>query len=643
MKKNFKYKPLVAAGLSLALVLGGSTAVYADHHAPGHHKKDNKWNNGNKNGKGNQKNKGNNHKKNNASKRIKANVKLDFRDLEGLDWARKHIANLAAMHIFEGYDDGTFRPNKPVTRLEAVITAVRLMDLRDEAEDKRNSNLNFKDASQIERKYPQAVGYVAVAAENNLFIETEDQLQPEKPATRLWVATMLVKAMGLEEEALKKMNTQLKFKDADAIPAGSVGYVAIAAEKGIVFGYNNGTFQPNKPVTRAEIAAFLDRTGQHLPDFNKNTYSGELLNVWNDELLLSQEGKVVTIPIDSGVFVYRDGKQVRVSDLVRGDELFIRTYDGEAIFIEVVKGASNGKDSDKDYSDAFAATVSSIDVKDEEITLIRDGRRKTYEIDDDAVIRLWNGKNGNLSSIRNGSEVFVRIDDDEITFIHVLDYAMFDFEGKLVALPDKDTLIIQRNGEVEEYVLADRVRIIRDNVEIEPSDLVIQDTLEVQIRDGEIVWIDVKESAEFNQTLSAVMAAAISDDRITVKTKTSTLQYELADNVFVQKDRVKLELDDLRVGDEIELRIFHNRVVGIEVVDAANANISFESIVKEKVTKGELTVTLDGLTLQYPLSDDVQIYRNGRSARERDLQPGDEAIVMVVDQEVILITATGDK
>ncbi len=49
------------------------------------------------------------------------------------------------------------------------------------------------------------------------------------------------------------------------IPAGSVGYVEVAIEKGLVDGFEDNTFRPNQPVTRAQLAALLDRTGNQLP------------------------------------------------------------------------------------------------------------------------------------------------------------------------------------------------------------------------------------------------------------------------------------------------------------------------------------------------------------------------------------------
>ncbi|MFC4766970.1 S-layer homology domain-containing protein [Effusibacillus consociatus] len=115
--------------------------------------------------------------------------------------------------MFIGYTDGTFKPNKPINRAEAVITAVKLMGLEAEAEVKQNVTLNFKDAETIQKHYGWATGYIAVALEKGLFDSNEDSLQLGKEASRVWAASLLVRAAqqfgrgitsGVEEEEKAK-------------------------------------------------------------------------------------------------------------------------------------------------------------------------------------------------------------------------------------------------------------------------------------------------------------------------------------------------------------------------------------------------------------------------------------------------------
>lgn len=232
---------------------------------------------------------------------------LEFKDAKEAEWALEYIAKMQSMTILRGYEDGTFRPNQPVNRIEAIVTAVRLMGLEDEAKEKSlDTKINFKDAKLLDQKYSWAKGYVIVALENGLFDSTEDQLQPDKPASRLWVSSLLVRALGLEKEALAAMTAELDFKDIKAIPAGSIGYVKVAVDREIVTGYPDQTFQPNKNVTRAEMAALLDRTNDNLlKDSGAYKVVGTIVNLDFDD-----EERVTNS-------VYTDGK------------ITIKTFTGE--------------------------------------------------------------------------------------------------------------------------------------------------------------------------------------------------------------------------------------------------------------------------------------------------------------------------
>ncbi len=209
-------------------------------------------------------------------------VIMEFEDSEEAQWAFEYIAKMQAKKVFSGYEDGTFRPNQPVNRVEAIVTAVRLMGLEEEAKTAQfeDVQLHFKDAKFINERYGWAKGYVIVALENGLFDASEDKLQPDKPASRIWVSSLLVRALGLEEEALTMMTEIPEFKDAAEIPAGSIGYVNVAIEEELITGYPDQTFKPNKNVTRAEMATLLNRTNDGILEENGAvTVMGTITNI----------------------------------------------------------------------------------------------------------------------------------------------------------------------------------------------------------------------------------------------------------------------------------------------------------------------------------------------------------------------------
>ncbi|MHA6485246.1 S-layer homology domain-containing protein [Paenibacillus sp. strain BS8-2] len=274
------------------------------------------------------------------------NVKWNFKDEEQLDWAMEYIMRLAAKGVFTGYEDGTFKPNQHISRIETLTAAVRLMGLREQAEsaEEMNTELNFKDSDKLKKKYPWAIGYVSVALENDLFAESETEVKPEQSATRLWSTILLIKALKLEDQAKALNNTKLDFKDAKEIPAGSVGYVKLALDMGIITGYEdkhgNKIFRPNQPVTRAELAALLDRTDNEMPDHDARAINGTLKSSSNGALTIVQsDATELSLAVDPSVFIFRDDKRATIADLKAGDKVFVRTYQNKVVFVEVTEKA----------------------------------------------------------------------------------------------------------------------------------------------------------------------------------------------------------------------------------------------------------------------------------------------------------------
>jgi predicted DNA-binding antitoxin AbrB/MazE fold protein len=351
MRKHKMMKKTLVTGLALSMLLTGATSAMADDYDDDDVKfefrSSDDWKFGDHKGRG--RGKGKENGKGHGKDKKEIVIKLDFDDIdEDNHWAMEYIAKLSAKQVFSGYEDGTFKPNKPVSRIETVITAIRLMGLKAQAESsaEMNTELNFKDANEIEKKYPQAIGYVAVALENDLFSETEEKLQADKSADRLWATILLVKALGLEAEAKAKMNTKLDFKDAHEIPAGAVGYVEVAVEKGIVTGYDNNTFKPNKPVTRAELAVLLDRAGGELPDYTDGTTTGEITSISGNQIQVKYGTTLQTYSLHANVFVHHKGQRLAASALSPGDEIIISAYEGTIVFIEVTKLHNEVDDED---------------------------------------------------------------------------------------------------------------------------------------------------------------------------------------------------------------------------------------------------------------------------------------------------------
>lgn len=411
MLKQTMWRKTVISSLALMMLVGGATSTFASGKGNGH-------DNDRDNDKGRHEDKHDKNDDDDDDDDDQYKVTWKFDDEEDMEWATEYIMRLASKGVFNGYDDGTFKPGQKINRIETLTAAVRLMGLRAQAEsaEEMNTDLQFKDADKIEKKYPWAVGYVAVALENDLFSETEMEIKPEQNATRLWSTIILIKALKLEDEAKALNNTKLDFKDAKEIPAGSVGYVALALQKGIITGYdgkNGKTFRPNQPVTRAELAALLDRTDSEMPDQDAKAITGKLeASAINGNItVVKSDNTKVSLVLDPNVFIFRDDKKAPVSALLAGDEVLVRTYQNKVVFIEVTKKAPVNT-AFTDYGIVETLTFNSqVKLSTVSIKRVENGQLATFVIDANVAIVgdasllkpgqlvLLKGENGIVKSI----------------------------------------------------------------------------------------------------------------------------------------------------------------------------------------------------------------------------------------------------
>ncbi len=299
-------------------------------------------------------------------------VVLEFDDIEDAEWASGYITKMQSKNVFQGFEDGTFRPNQPIPRVQAIVTAVRLMGLENEAKVKSpDTKLHFKDADLLDRKFSWAEGYVIVALEHGLFDATEDRIQPDKPASRVWVSSLLVKSLGLQAKALQQMTKTPDFTDASQIPAGAVGYINVAVEHGIVSGYSDGTFKPNKNVTRAEMAALLDRTNSGLLEnagavkvsgtvkdihFNNASVTDSVYGSVNGQIsIVTLDKEPLSYGISSELLVEYRNKFIQADQLAVNDAVSLVVQEDTVIDAKLLdpketKNKDDGDESDLDNS-----------------------------------------------------------------------------------------------------------------------------------------------------------------------------------------------------------------------------------------------------------------------------------------------------
>lgn len=590
-------KKVIATGLAFVTIMGSSTAVLA---------KDNS----NRNDDG------------------KVEIHLTFNDLKSAEWAIRYIASLASKRVFEGYEDGTFKPQNTVSRIEAITAAVRLMGLRSQAESssEMSTHLNFKDANKVPS---WAVGYVAVALENDLFAENDDTVQPQKEGDRLWATTLLVKALKLDAQAKAKMNTALPFKDAKQIPAGSVGYVAVAIEKGLVDGFEDNTFRPSQPVTRAQLAALLDRTGGQLPDQGNNTITGIVNRVVNgNSLVMTSSGTTSTYALHPEVYVYRNGTKISPSALQAGDEVSVRTFNNQIIYIEVTKPVQTIINS---------GTVSAA-VSNNTLTLTKSGVTTSLLLHPD-VVAYRNGIRVSPNALKIGDEINIRTSDNKVIYIEVTKPVVpVSSSGTVSAVVSSNVLKLTKSGVTTDYTLHPDAVIYRNGVKVAASALQVGDEVNVRTSENKVIFVEVTQTAQALAN-SGTITAAVSNNVLKLQKDGVKFEITLHSDVVVYRNGVKVSLSALQVGDVVNVRTSENKAIYIEVTKMVQP-ITNNGTVSAAVSNNELKLTKSGVTTAFALHPDVIVYRNGVKVRPIDLKIGDEVDIRTSDSKVIYIEVT---
>lgn len=165
----------------------------------------------------------------------------------GGHWAEDIIAKWIDAEKINGYPDGTFKPDNPVTRAEFVQILYNVLPDRAVAEE---TDHTFTDVSEGDWYYESVMALLqhGVVAEGETF-------EPESYITRQDAMTMIGRAFYVRSVDSTAVEG---FADYSEISDYALDYVAGLVEQGLVGGYEDNTIRPLAQITRAESVKILD-------------------------------------------------------------------------------------------------------------------------------------------------------------------------------------------------------------------------------------------------------------------------------------------------------------------------------------------------------------------------------------------------
>ncbi len=179
-----------------------------------------------------------------------------------------------------GYPDGTVRPSAEITRAEVATIFFRLLtdDSRKEFDTKTSAFTDVDDGQW----YTRAIATLAKA--KIVSGDPEGTFRPNDAITRAEMATIIARFADLSADGKT-------FSDISGHWAQK--YIELAAGNGWINGYTDGTFRPDKKITRAETFSMINRVLGRQTDSNDDLLPVSQMTNWSDNA-------------DTSVWYYRD-------------------------------------------------------------------------------------------------------------------------------------------------------------------------------------------------------------------------------------------------------------------------------------------------------------------------------------------------
>ena len=227
-------------------------------------------------------------------------------------WAESYVQNIKDKQIISGYEDGSFKPDKAVSKIEAIIMISKMFNIQ---------TINQVYSSKKQEWESKFIGYnipdwswpyMVYALDRQIIPGTDaylstlmDQknIKNQSPAPRYEVMVYMVRALSLEAELPK--TAVLKYKDIQSIPVQAIPYIDLMVKKGVIGekGDPDGNFGAMRAVTRGEMAVMLS---------NAYALAGEISS--NDTIQVNNGAQTNVDTVQSTTTIPSTGTQAVVNN-----------------------------------------------------------------------------------------------------------------------------------------------------------------------------------------------------------------------------------------------------------------------------------------------------------------------------------------
>lgn len=517
---------------------------------------------------------------------------LTFSDVETdstVSWAKDSITKMTDAGYIKGYEDGTFRPYKAITKIESLILMSRMLGYEDSdfSEIADAASTAYKSvASKYNTTYANEISYLlycGVLKETDL-PDYASAANANTQLLRYQAAILMSKLMGADSEAKAYSVATATYADDLAIPVTAKPYVEYVTAKNIMNGMDKtadgkSQFSPLTSLTRAQMATLL---GRMMDTLDLEYVGGSVEQASSSSITV--DGTKLGVNNDTKVYI--SGGIASVSDIDEGADASVVSIRGNALAVqaeELQKSVTLYGIITKKTENADGKKITIADYEDEDIS-------ETYTLKDNCKIMI-DGAKGSMADLDNN--VFVKVtltgskiseistEDKTINVSGVLESAEYDDENHVYLN------VIDDDDNVTQYVVSSKgATVTRDGEDSEFGKLSKGDTVTLKLTYGKVTSVSAKgDTVSFSGLLKEIIISSTPSLTITIDGK--DVNYKLRSDAKITVAGANAEIYDLRPNITVKGTLDSSE---IKTVTASTVAVN---------EKGEMSGTVVGKNTSY--------------------------------------------
>ncbi len=487
------------------------------------------------------------------------------------DWCAPQIEEMSAAGYINGYEDGTYRPDNQVTKLECIALFARAMGSNDENNDEvmELAHAQFDSAltasslvwGKDELAYMMYKGAL-IAADLITYINGDAK---NLPMTRGEAAVIITKAMGGEADATSDASVSLHYKDAREIPTNILQYVKFVTDEGIMNGIDDA-FCADGTVTRSQIAVMLSRVTE------KCDYSFKKARINS----IDEEESIINFTVngeEATEYEYTDdtafsikGDAAQVSSIPQNVAALVQFSGETPVLFDAMS-----EHPDEEVTAIFAGYNASSSSMTINVKMSENSQNiKSYNCDVNVPV-TYAGSPATIKALKSGDTIILSMSDGKVKAIIAVEKNTEIKNAKIADIEiDGENVYVtiasaDKTYDGKTYEVSGSVSVIKNNKESEMSSVYVGDTVNLTLRYGKITQI---KATAINSTVEGILTKINigTETEITLNIAGKEEVYQIPVSCTIEKNGEAADVYALRLNDTLKVTVQSGAVINIKSV-----------------------------------------------------------------------------